>query len=44
MDDLATVYEKFKNHEDEMQKVFVETKFSFPRAQGTPELTIYSGT
>jgi len=41
IDDLETVYEKFKNHEDKYQKVFVETKFSLPRAQGSPELTVY---
>jgi threonine dehydrogenase-like Zn-dependent dehydrogenase len=44
LEDLATVYEKFKNHEDGMQKVFVETKFSLPRAQGTPELTVYGSS
>jgi threonine dehydrogenase-like Zn-dependent dehydrogenase len=42
IDDLETVYDKFKNHEDNMQKVYVETKFSLPRAQGTPELTVYN--
>jgi len=41
IDDLEIVYDKFKNHEDQMQKVYVETKFSQPRAQGTPELTVY---
>jgi threonine dehydrogenase-like Zn-dependent dehydrogenase len=38
IEDMETVYTKFANHEDGMQKVFVETKFSFPRAQGSPEL------
>ena len=38
MDELDTVYYKFEKKEDGMQKVFVETKFSFPRAQGSPEL------
>ncbi|PKS06091.1 hypothetical protein jhhlp_007925 [Lomentospora prolificans] len=41
LDDLDKVYYKFQKHEDNMQKVFVETKFSFPRAGGTPELTRY---
>ncbi|CAI4213271.1 unnamed protein product, partial [Parascedosporium putredinis] len=41
LDDLDKVYYKFQKHEDSMQKVFVETKFSFPRAAGTPELTRY---
>jgi threonine dehydrogenase-like Zn-dependent dehydrogenase len=42
LDDLETVYEKFKNHKDQMHKVYVETKFSLPRAPGTPELTVYN--
>jgi threonine dehydrogenase-like Zn-dependent dehydrogenase len=41
IDDLETVYDKFKNHEDKYQKVFVETKHSFPKAQGSPDLTVY---
>ena len=41
LEDLDKVYYKFEAKEDAMQKVFVETKFSFPRAQGTPELTRY---
>ena len=41
LDDLDKVYYKFQRHEDGMQKVFVETRFSFPRAEGTPELTAY---
>ena len=39
MDDIDKVYYKFDAKEDNIQKVFVETKFSFPRAEGTPELT-----
>lgn len=39
--DLDKVYQKFDNREDAMQKIFVETKFSDPRADGTPELTKY---
>lgn len=41
LEDLDTVYYKFDAKEDDMQKVFVETKFSFPRADGSPELTRY---
>jgi len=41
LEDLDKVYYKFEAREDAMQKVFVQTKFSFPRAVGTPELTKY---
>ncbi|WQF89168.1 Putative alcohol dehydrogenase, zinc-type, GroES-like superfamily, NAD(P)-binding domain superfamily [Colletotrichum destructivum] len=41
LDDLDKVYYKFEKHEDGIQKIFVETKFSFPRAEGTPEVTTY---
>jgi len=41
LEDLDKVYYKFDAREDAMQKVFVETKFSFPRAEGTPQLTRY---
>lgn len=41
LDDLDKVYYKFKNHEDGIQKIFVETKRSFPKAAGSPELTRY---
>lgn len=41
LEDLDKVYYKFDNKEDGIQKVFVETKFSLPRAAGTPELTKY---
>jgi len=41
IDDLETVYEKFRNHEDKYQKVYVQTKHSFPKAAGSPELTVY---
>ncbi|KAF6816914.1 s-glutathione dehydrogenase [Colletotrichum musicola] len=41
LDDLDKVYYKFENHEEGMQKIFVETKFSFPRAEGSPELSTY---
>lgn len=39
MDELDIVYDKFEKKEDGMQKVFVETKFSAPPAQGSPALT-----
>lgn len=41
LEDLETVYSKFKNHEDGMQKVFVETMHSAPPCKGSPELTRY---
>ena len=41
IEDLDKVYYKFDAKDDSMQKVFVQTKFSSPRAQGTPELTTY---
>ncbi|KAK3317055.1 chaperonin 10-like protein [Apodospora peruviana] len=41
MEDMDKVYMKFDHKEDGMQKVFVETKWSFPRAEGSPELTTY---
>ncbi|KAF2669750.1 GroES-like protein [Microthyrium microscopicum] len=41
LEDMETVYAKFKDHEDNYQKVFVATKFSQPPAEGTPELTTY---
>lgn len=41
LEDMDKVYYKFDKKEDSMQKVFVETKHSFHRADGTPELTRY---
>lgn len=41
LDDLDKVYYKFEAREDAMQKVFVETKHSFPAAEGSPSLTTY---
>lgn len=38
LEDLDKVYGKFDAKDNSMQKVFVETKFSFPRANGSPEL------
>lgn len=39
LDDLARVYYKFDKHEDGLQKIFVETKHSFPPCTGSPALT-----
>lgn len=39
LEDLDKVYHKFDAKDDSMQKIFVETRFSFPRLDGTPELT-----
>ncbi|KAK4109156.1 GroES-like protein [Canariomyces notabilis] len=39
LEDLDKVYHKFDAKDDSMQKVYIETKFSLPRAEGTPELT-----
>jgi threonine dehydrogenase-like Zn-dependent dehydrogenase len=38
LEDLAAVYHAFDKKEDGMQKVFVETKYSFPPCEGSPEL------
>jgi threonine dehydrogenase-like Zn-dependent dehydrogenase len=38
LEDLDKVYYAFEKKEDGMQKVFVETKFSFPACEGSPEL------
>jgi len=39
LEDMDKLYGKFDAKDDSMQKVFVETRHSFPRAEGTPELT-----
>lgn len=39
LDDLDKVYYKFDKHEDGLQKIFVETKHSFPPCEGTPGVT-----
>jgi threonine dehydrogenase-like Zn-dependent dehydrogenase len=41
LEDLDKVYYKFDAKEDGLQKVFVETRFSQPAAQGSPSLTTY---
>lgn len=38
LEDMDKVYKMFEDRKDGIQKVFVETKFSFPRAEGSPEL------
>jgi threonine dehydrogenase-like Zn-dependent dehydrogenase len=38
LEDLDKVYMAFDKKEDGMQKVFVETKFSFPACDGSPAL------
>lgn len=41
LEDLDKVYYKFERHEDGLEKIFVETKFSFPPCEGSPSLTKY---
>jgi threonine dehydrogenase-like Zn-dependent dehydrogenase len=41
LEDLDKVYMDFDKRVEGMQKVFVETKFSFPASQGSPALTTY---
>jgi threonine dehydrogenase-like Zn-dependent dehydrogenase len=41
LEDLEEVYRKFEKKEDGMQKVFVETRFSAPKAADSPSLTTY---
>ena len=41
VEDLAKVYYKFEKKEDGMQKVYVETQFSAPPCEGSPQLTKY---
>ena len=41
VEDLDKVYQKFDKREDDMQKVFVETRFSAPACKGSPPLTRY---
>lgn len=38
LEDMDKLYKAFEKREDSMQKVFVETKFSLPAAQGSPGL------
>jgi hypothetical protein len=39
LDDIAKGYYKHEKKEDGVVKFFVETRFSAPRMEGTPELT-----
>lgn len=39
--ELEEVYKRYDAREKGMQKVFVQTKFSFPPAPGAPSLTTY---
>jgi threonine dehydrogenase-like Zn-dependent dehydrogenase len=39
IDDIAKGYYMQEKRQDGLVKSFVETRFSAPRAQGTPELT-----
>ena len=41
LEDLDKVYYKFDKREDGIQKIFVETQYSFPAAAGSPSLTKY---
>ena len=41
IEDLDKVYYKFDDKADGMQKVFVETRFSAPACEGSPELKRY---
>lgn len=41
VEDVDKVYYKFQKKEDNMQKVFVATKFSDPPSAGAPQLTTY---
>lgn len=41
LEELDEVYYRFEKKEDGMQKVFVETKFSGPVAEGSPSLTTF---
>ena len=45
LDEMAELYKRFdaRQEEDGIMKVFVETKFSGPRAEGTPALTRLQG-
>ena len=41
LEELETVYKKYDAREHGMQKIFVQTKFSFPPSEGAPQLTTY---
>ncbi|CAK7228763.1 hypothetical protein SEUCBS140593_007021 [Sporothrix eucalyptigena] len=41
LEDMEHVYQAFDHKQDSMQKIYVETKFSFPRVAESPQLTRY---
>ncbi|ETN44635.1 uncharacterized protein HMPREF1541_10305 [Cyphellophora europaea CBS 101466] len=41
LEELEEVYKRYDEREEGMQKVFVQTKFSFPPSEGAPQLTKY---
>ena len=41
LEGLDKVYYRFGKKEDRMQKVFVQTRFSAPPAEGSPQLAVY---
>jgi threonine dehydrogenase-like Zn-dependent dehydrogenase len=41
LEELDEVYKRYDSREEGMQKVYVQTRFSQPKAEGTPELTTY---
>ena len=42
MEEVDIVYQKYNAREENMQKVFVQTKFSDPPCPGGPQVTSYS--
>lgn len=40
LEDMESVYDLFNQREPNMQKVFIQTKFSAPPAPGSPTLTV----
>jgi len=41
LEDLEEVYKRFDKREDGIQKVYVQTRFSAPRSEESPGLTVY---
>jgi threonine dehydrogenase-like Zn-dependent dehydrogenase len=41
LEELEEVYKRYDAREEGMQKVFVQTRFSDPPAEGAPKLTTY---
>ena len=41
VEDMDKVYMDYNARKEGMQKVFVQTRFSGPKAEGSPELTTY---